>query len=245
MKFDEQYREHIRLSEDIHARLRLVQPADKARLRDGFLNLSGASRHKRFFGGKHCLSDTELRYFTELDHVDHFAIGAVELDSSGEEGGGIGVARFVRLPQDAGCAEVAITVIDRMQGKGVGRKLLEALVEAAVERDIKRFRFECLPHNQDIRKLVEQTCNVVEFVNEDDVIVAEVELPGRQLGSQELSVAAFERLFVLLRTFATDALEFQANVGMVTVQRSFDAALDKRNFWAGKANAQPSRESAK
>ena len=76
---------------------------------------------KRFFGGKHCLSDVELRYFTELDHFDHFAIGAVELNGSGEEGDGIGIARFVRLPHDAECAEVAITVIDRMQGKGVGR----------------------------------------------------------------------------------------------------------------------------
>lgn len=244
MKFDHRYQEHIRLSEEVHVRLRLVKPADKERLREGFLNLSGESRQKRFFAGKHGLSDVELRYFTELDHFDHFAIGAVELNGNGEEGDGIGIARFVRLPHDAECAEVAITVIDRMQGRGVGRKLLEKLVDAAVERDIKRFRFECLPHNHEIKKLVEKTCNVVAFVNELDVIVAEVELPGRHLGSHELSVDAFERLFALFRTFATDALDLQVNFGMATVQRSFDMASNNRDLWFGKEQDEPTQGSA-
>lgn len=232
MKFNDEYQEHIRLSGEVPVALRLVKPADRERLRDGFANLSAASRQKRFFGGKHCLSDAELRYLTELDHLEHFAIGAVELNDRGEEKDGIGIARFVRLPDDDSCAEVAITVIDRMQGRGLGRNLLKRLVDAAVERDIKRFRFECLPHNQEIKKLVENTCKVVKLVRDKDVIVAEVELPSRHLASHESSVEAFERLLVLLRTFASEALEFQFNAGMSMVQRSFDMALNNPNFGA-------------
>lgn len=234
MKFNDEYRDQIRLSDDVLVGLRLVQAGDRERLRDGFANLSAASRQKRFFGGKHCLSDAELRYLTELDHVDHFAIGAAELDDRGEEKEGVGIARFVRLPDDDACAEVAITVIDRMQGKGLGRNLLKRLVDAAVERDIKRFRFECLPNNQEIRKLVEDTCKVVRLVNEDHVIVAEVELPSRHPASHESSVEAFERLLVLLRTCASEALEFQFNAGMGMVRRSFDMALNHPNFGAAK-----------
>ena len=82
-------------------------------------------------------------------------------------------------------------------------------------------------------------------MNEIDVIVAEVELPGRHLGSHELSVDAFERLFALFRTFATDALDLQVNVGMVTAQRSFDMAFDNRSFWVGKEHDKPSQDSAR
>jgi GNAT superfamily N-acetyltransferase len=241
MKFDDRYQDDIHLPGGERIKFRLVRPKDKERLRSGFMQLSAASRYKRFFGGKHSLSDAELRYLTELDHCDHFAIGAVELNDRGQEGDGVGIGRFVRLPQDAECAEVAITVVDRMQGRGIGRRLLEKLIEAAVERDIERFRFECLPHNLEIRTLVEKVCTVVDFVQDVDVIVAEVELPGRHLGSPERSVDAFERLFMLLRTFAADALELQVNIGMASVQRSFDMALDKRHFWVGKADDEPPR----
>lgn len=239
MKFNDEYQDHIRLSDDVLVGLRLVQPTDRERLRDGFANLSAASRQKRFFGGKHCLSDAELCYLTELDHFDHFAIGAVELNYRGDEKDGIGIARFVRLPNDDSCAEVAITVVDRMQGKGLGRHLLRRLVDAAVERDIERFRFECLPHNQKIKKLVENSCKVVKLVNETDVIVAEVELPSRHMASHGSSVEAFERLFLLLRSSASQALEFQFNAGMGMVRRSFGMAFGNPNFGAAKRRDTP------
>jgi GNAT superfamily N-acetyltransferase len=237
MKFDEEYQDRIRVPGGELVKLRLVQPSDKARLHSGFRNLSAASRQKRFFGAKDSLSDAELGYFTDMDHCDHFAIGAVEVNSAGEEGDGVGVGRFIRLPQDVECAEVAITVIDRMQGKGIGRTLLERLIDAAVERNINRFRFECLPNNLEIRKLVQKVCKVVDFVNDVDVITAQVELPGRHLGIPERPIDTCERLFVLLRSFAAGALELKGNFGIGTVKHSVHRALDKRSFRKGKNKA--------
>lgn len=239
MKFNDEYQDHIRLSDEVRVGLRLVQATDRESLREGFANLSAASRQKRFFGGKRCLSDAELCYLTELDHFDHLAIGAVELNDQGEEMDGIGIARFVRLQGDDSCAEVAITVIDRMQGKGLGRHLLKRLVDAAVERDIKRFRFECLPHNHEVKRLVENTCKVVNLVNDNDAIVAEVELPSRHLASHESYVEAFERLRALLRSSASKALEFQFNAGMNMVRRSFGMALGNPNFAATNGKDSP------
>ncbi len=153
-------------------RLRLVRPGDKELLSQGFQSLSPGSRHKRFMGGKHSMSDAELRYFTELDQVDHFAIGIVLLTETGDEGRGVGVARFIRLHDDRECAEVAITVVDDMQGQGIGRLLLEALIEGAVERNVRRFRFECLPQNLEMQRLVRKVCQVVEISNDTGVMVA-------------------------------------------------------------------------
>jgi len=141
LKFTDSYREQVRLTDGTQAKLRLVRPGDKALLENGFNNLSSLSRHKRFFAGKHHLSKSELRYFTELDQVNHFALGVVALNHRGKELEGIGIGRFVRLENQAETAEVALTVIDRMQGNGVGRLLLTNLIAAAAERGVTKFRF--------------------------------------------------------------------------------------------------------
>lgn len=227
MRFDEHYEERVSLSAALQVRIRLVRPDDKRLLLAGFDELSPASRQKRFFGGKHGLSDEELRYLTELDQLDHFALGAVTVDADGVEGHGVGIARFVRLPDDAQCAEVALTVVDRMQGIGIGRRLLERLVDAAVERGIERFRFECLPHNHEMTRLVERTCKLVALVNDDGAMVAEVELPGRHASSHD----ALDRLFALLRAFAIQAAGQQLNVGLDTMRRSFDLAREHQRIW--------------
>ncbi|WP_164513376.1 GNAT family N-acetyltransferase [Thiosocius teredinicola] len=229
--FNDRYQEQMRLPGGQSVRLRLIQPHDKELLRQGFQRLSSASRHKRFMGGKQSISDAELRYFTELDQRDHFAIGAVELNADGAEGEGIAVARFVRLGPESDCAEVAITVADDLQGKGVGRKLLEKLVEAAVERDIRRFRFECLADNHEMRRLVYKVSEVVEIRSDDGVIVAEVELPGAHHESAEHSMAAVERLFSLFRNVATNALDMQVNLGLDTLHRTLDMAIEHKNYW--------------
>jgi GNAT superfamily N-acetyltransferase len=233
LAFNSEYQEILRLPGGERIRLRLVRPGDKERLRNGFHNLSAVSRRKRFLGGKQALSDAELRYFTELDHSDHLAIGAVELDRLGAEQEGVAVGRFIRSAANSQCAEVAVTVIDRMQGKGIGRTLLEKLVLAAVERDIKRFQFECFSHNLEARKLVQRVCKVVNFVDDVGVTIAEVELPDPHSDSPQYATDAFERLFMLLRSFAADSLERQVNLGIGMANWTFDMAFDRRNYWPG------------
>src|SRR5215467_10937951 len=88
--------------------IRQVQPADAPLLADGFARLSDRSRRMRFLARKDQLSGAEVRYFTELDHRDHEALGAV----SQADGRGVGVARYVRDADDPQTAELAITVVD-------------------------------------------------------------------------------------------------------------------------------------
>ncbi|HYB88181.1 MAG TPA: GNAT family protein [Streptosporangiaceae bacterium] len=115
--------------------IRQVQPADAPLLADGFARLSPQSRRMRFLARKDQLSAAELRYFTDIDHHDHEALAA--LDPAG--GRGVGIARYVRDAGDAHAAEIAVTIVDDWQGRGLGTELLTRLSARARSEGIHRF----------------------------------------------------------------------------------------------------------
>jgi len=220
LKIDEHYRHHLTLRSGEPVCLRLIRPSDKPAMRRAFAELSAPSRHKRFFIAKQVLTDEELRYFTETDGWDHFALGAVALREDGREGDGLGIARFFRLADDPECAEVAITVIDRMQGKGIGRALLEALIDAATERDIRRFRFECLAHNQEMQHLVRQVCRVVDTRSDGEIMIVETDLPPRLDLPEPVVQRPLFPLYELLRAFAIQSVDLQMGLSRAALNRA-------------------------
>ena len=115
--------------------IRPIGTADAPLLADGFTRLSARSRQMRFLTAKRELSPAELRYFTEINHHDHEALGAVDRAN----GRGVGVARYVRSAEDAQSAEIAVTVVDEWQGRGLGTELVAQLSERAREEGIRRF----------------------------------------------------------------------------------------------------------
>jgi RimJ/RimL family protein N-acetyltransferase len=115
--------------------LRQVRAADAPLLADGFARLSARSRQMRFLGPKKMLSAAELRYLTEVDHHDHEAIGAL----SPAEARGVGVARYIRDAHDPRAAEIAVTIADDWQGRGLGTELLACLSDRARQVGICRF----------------------------------------------------------------------------------------------------------
>ena len=115
--------------------IRRVTPADAPVLAEGFERLSRESRRLRFLTAKPNLSQRDLRYLTEVDGHNHEALGAVDPVT----GRGLGVARFVRLAPDADVAEVAVTVTDEWQGRGLGTLLLEALTDRARAEGVTRY----------------------------------------------------------------------------------------------------------
>lgn len=114
---------------------RPIEPTDKELLADGFHRLSPESRYRRFFRSIDHLSDAQLRYLTEVDQKDHVAWVAVLPDEAKDRGAG--VARWVRLADEPDAAEGAITVVDSLQGLGIGKTLLHLLAHVAIERGIR------------------------------------------------------------------------------------------------------------
>ena len=115
--------------------IRQVRSTDAPLLADGLARLSPRSRWTRFLGTKTTLSEAELRYFTEIDHHDHEAIGAL----SAADGRGVGIARYIRDADDPQAAEIAVTVVDDWQGRGLGTALLSRLAGRARHAGIARF----------------------------------------------------------------------------------------------------------
>ena len=141
------FREEHVLGDGTRVVLRHSRPDDAAELRRGFAALSPQSRYRRFFGAVTELDDRTVEYLTHVDGRDHVAIIAVteSLDLKSERG--VGVVRFVRLEDDPSAAEVAVTVVDDMQRKGLGTLLAHVAMRAARERGIHHFRGEVLAEN--------------------------------------------------------------------------------------------------
>jgi RimJ/RimL family protein N-acetyltransferase len=115
--------------------IRQVQSTDAPLLADGFARLSPQSRQMRFLTRKKELSGAELRYFTDIDHHDHEALGAL----NHADGRGVGIARYIRHAEDPHAAEIAVTIIDDWQGRGLGTELLTRLSGRARREGIHRF----------------------------------------------------------------------------------------------------------
>ncbi len=228
LHFSEHYTDSVQLDNGRQIRLRLVRPSDKQEMERAFSELSVHSRHKRFFAAKASLSEAELRYFTETDGYDHFAIVAVELDESGREGNGLGIARAIRIPNDDECAEVAITVADHMQGQGIGQLLLDRLVDAALERSFTRFRFECLAHNQEIQALIGKVCRIIDTRYDGEVLIAETDLPRKEYDTVSPDQINLFDLCTLLLTWATQSVDMQIDLGRTTMKQTIHAT--RRNF---------------
>ena len=111
---------------------------------DGLLALyervSDESVYLRFFSPVPRVAAAQLVRLKSIDYRDHMAFVAVLGDDL------VAVARYDRTSD--GTAEVAFTVRDDQQGRGLGTLLLEHLAAVARANGITAFAADTLPHNR-------------------------------------------------------------------------------------------------
>jgi len=140
----------IALRDGSRVRVRQGHSSDRDLLLRGFARLSQESRYRRFLAPKPELSEANIHYLTEIDHHDHEAMIALD-EATGE---GIGVARYVRDSERPAVAEVAVTVIDDWQGRGLGTLLLEVISARAREEGITTFTALMLATNHEMMDVI-------------------------------------------------------------------------------------------
>ncbi|HSO98067.1 MAG TPA: GNAT family N-acetyltransferase [Solirubrobacteraceae bacterium] len=140
-----------RLRDGSRVRIRQIRPSDQARLVSGFERLGPESRYRRFLAPLPELGQSMVHYLTDVDHHDHEAV--VALDEQGHDG--LGLARYIRNPDRPDTAEVAVTVIDEWQGRGLGTVLLDVISARAREEGITTFTALMLAENKEMLDLLE------------------------------------------------------------------------------------------
>ena len=134
--------------------IRQVRSTDARLLADGFARLSPRSRQLRFLTIKRQLSSAELRYLTEVDHHDHEALVALNR----ADGRGVGIARYIRHAGDPYAADIAVTIVDDWQGRGLGTELLARLSDRARQEGIHRFTALVAAENVAVARLLRTMC---------------------------------------------------------------------------------------
>ena len=105
---------HPRLSEAMllgdgaEIRIRPLTPGDRSGVAALFPRLSPRSRYRRFLTPKRELTDRELVFFTDVDHVRHGALAAIDPRDNSV----VGVARYVQYLDRPRVASIAFEVAD-------------------------------------------------------------------------------------------------------------------------------------
>jgi GNAT superfamily N-acetyltransferase len=126
--------------------IRAIRPTDKARLVEYFGQLSPDSHYRRFCGFRKAFTSEELHYMTSPNFLEHAAIVATVRDRGREEYI-VGEGQYVASP-DGRCAELALSVLDSYQRRGIGSLLMLHLVRLAEHWGIEKLQADVLASNR-------------------------------------------------------------------------------------------------
>jgi GNAT superfamily N-acetyltransferase len=162
-----------RLPDGTPVRMRPVGPGDREALRHAVAHeLSPESRLRRFLSPLRELSEAQLDELTGADGVDHCALGAL----AGARPRPAGVARYIRSAGRPEQAEVALTVVDAWQRRGLGTLLLATLGTVALANGVRVLHADLLADNMPVLALLRRCGDAVSMHSLDGVVEARLEL---------------------------------------------------------------------
>jgi acetyltransferase len=153
--------------------LRPLRP-DDADIEFEFVSgLSPATRQNRLLGGARAITREYIEELTRVDFSRDMALAATVMIDDKETL--IGVARYVRDKDNDG-AEFALVVADAWQGRGIGRRMMEKLIDVARRSGIRTMYGDILSINVTMLALLRRL-GFAFGRNPDDATVTRVKLP--------------------------------------------------------------------
>jgi GNAT superfamily N-acetyltransferase len=130
--------------------IRPIRLADAEMEAEFVRRLSPQTRHYRFFGGVKELSPTEVSNLCDVDGKHSMAfVATVRQDGRETE---IGVSRYAPNSH-ADVREIAVTVADEWQHKGLGTLLMQQLIKSAQLNGVRHLYSVDLSDNSGMRSL--------------------------------------------------------------------------------------------
>jgi protein lysine acetyltransferase len=162
----------IQVRDGTQLMLRPVLPGDDERTVHGHIQFSSETLYRRFMTAR-LPTPALMHYLSEVDYVDHFVWVVTDgIDPVAD-------ARFVRDEADPTIAEIAFTVADAYQGRGIGSFLIYALSIAASVDGVERFSARMLSENLPMRTIMDRYGAV--WQREDvGIITTVIDVPRRR-----------------------------------------------------------------
>ena len=133
--------------------IRALRPQDRDDLMAAVDLTSSDSLYRRFFAVRRHFTETEESFYLNVNFVSHVALIAV----ANENGQPIIIAGGRYVVGEPGQAEVAFTVVDKYQGRGVGAALLRHLAMIARQAGLRELVAYVLPDNRAMLKVFEKS----------------------------------------------------------------------------------------
>ena len=159
------------LDDGTSIRFRPIHPTDEKNLKDLYYALSQETIYYRFMQDLDRIQQKQIQDFVFVDHRTDVAIVGTLPEAHGDQF--VAIGRYF-LDPTTNRAEVAFTVKDEWQNKGIGAYMLKSLITIARRNGIGGFTAEVLRQNKAMQRVFNQSSCKVKSHVEGDVISFEL-----------------------------------------------------------------------
>ncbi len=138
-----------RMEDGLEVRLRPIVPQDRERIHQAYELLSEESRYNRFWERPSRLRESHVERLTSVDGRDHVAW--IVLDPRDEGFPGFGGASYWREGDNPSRAEIAFTIADAWQRRGLATLLFSILWFEGWQEGVRTFSAHCRRENRAMR----------------------------------------------------------------------------------------------
>ena len=166
----------IRLKDGSELNLRPVRPEDANPLQDFVRNLSMRSKRLRYFSSLAELPQHALALATQIDYARQVTLLATrETEDANNPMLILGEAQYTALPDGRSC-DFAIIIADEMAGMGLGKILMQSLIDAARNQGMHSIRGDVAAENETMLGLMESLGFIVKMTDDPETVEVTLQL---------------------------------------------------------------------
>jgi RimJ/RimL family protein N-acetyltransferase len=172
--YPSEHEETLRTPDGQEVFIRPIRPDDESMMREMFYQFSEQTKYLRYHAALKTMPHNKMQVFCTVDYDAEMAIVALAGKPPHEDI--VGVARYL-ADAERQTAEVAFTVADAFQRKGLGTFFFDKLVRIARTRGIHTFYGYVLVENSGMLKIFHRSGMVIETQTDGDVVRVTMKLP--------------------------------------------------------------------
>ena len=177
-----QYEETLTLGTGETVFVRPIRPDDEPRMRDMFYDFSENTKYLRYHAATKSMPHNKMQVFCNIDYDSEMALIGLHGPPGAEEV--VVVGRYM-TDAEKQSAEVAFTVGDAWQRKGLGTHFFKRLACIARGHGLQTFHAYVLVQNSGMLKIFHDSGLVVETTTEADVVRVTMKLPEEEPGNPD------------------------------------------------------------